>query len=290
MSASVHLPLSVSQNYFKDSSLVAAWMEFCRLSPQDCVLEIGPGKGIITRELLRRCGQVIAVEIDPTLAADLYNRFQPAANLVICQGDFLQTPLPDGPYKVVANVPFSLTSAIVARLTGVANPPQEAFLVLQKQAAEMYLGKPYECMRSILLKPWFEIILLRLFHCDAFTPVPRVEAALLQFHQRRQPLICNAERQQFRDFVVYGFTAWFPTIRDFLSGIFTHRQRARLRRDLHLDYLAPPSHLSFEDWLGLFEAYVKYATPQARIRVAGSEMRLLGQQGTLLKVHRTRPR
>ena len=140
MSASNRQRVLYSQNFLKDPNLVALLLDQSSLESDDVVYEIGPGKGLITRQLALRYRQVIAIERDPHLSAWLQREFASWSNVTIHYGDFLFYNLPRQPYKVFANIPFNITAAIVAQLTAAQRPPEDAYLCMQKEAAEMFLG------------------------------------------------------------------------------------------------------------------------------------------------------
>ncbi len=280
--------IACSQNFLKDSRLVASLLERCALGRNDLVYEIGAGQGIITRELALRCRQVVAIEKDPRLATGLRERLALCANVSVYAGDFLLAPLPRRPYKVFANIPFNITAAILSRLTSAANPPEMACLVLQKEAAERFTGVPCETLRSVLLKPWFATEVAYRFRRSDFAPAPRVDVVLLQMKKRGPPLVESGQRQWFRDFVVYAFTAWRPTLEQTLKGIFTRRQLSQWVRQSGFDLSIPPGAVPFLRWLDLFHYFQSVANREARHTVQGSEKRLARQQGKLHKLHRTR--
>jgi 23S rRNA (adenine-N6)-dimethyltransferase len=288
MSSRITQELSCSQNFLHDTALVASLIERAGIGPNDLVVEIGPGRGIITARLAQACRRVLAIEKDPCLAAALRASWAGQTNLRLVEGDFLNFPLPEEPYKVFASIPFNLTAAIVARLTAAKPPPQEAFLVMQREAAQTYLGLPHECLRSLLLKPWFALEVIHHFRRSDFSPSPRVDTVLLRLQRRRSPLVACQARVAFRDFVVYNFTAWQPNLGGLLKRLFTHPQRKRILIGLGIDPASPPSLLTLDQWLALFDCFHRLASPEARQRVAGSEQRLARQQARLKKVHRTR--
>jgi 23S rRNA (adenine-N6)-dimethyltransferase len=277
-----------TQNFICQPRLAAALVAASQLGPEDVVYEIGPGQGILTAQLVQRCKQVVAIEKDPVLAAGLRQKFAAQANLTIRTGDFLAYPLPGKPYKVFANIPFNITSAVVARLAGAPNPPEQAYLSMQKEAAEMFLGRPHESLRSVLLKPWFELALERRFNRQDFSPAPRVDVVWICLRKRSPPLVSRRDRQSFRDFVVYGFTAWRPTLGGLLKELFSWGQLKPVSRALSLDLEASPTALSFDQWLGLFGYLKTLGSPAALQALAGSEQRLRRQQSRLKKMHRTR--
>src|SRR5438045_1195952 len=157
MSSSFHQRIFYAQNFLKDSCLVASLLTRCNIDHDDVVYEIGSGKGIITEQLARRCKHVVAIEKDPCLSALLLQQFADRPNVTIHECDFLHYHLPRKPYKVFANIPFNITTAIVTRLTAEEYPPEDAYLAMQNEAAGMIVRRPHECLRSVLLKPWLYV-------------------------------------------------------------------------------------------------------------------------------------
>ncbi|MDQ2714447.1 MAG: 23S ribosomal RNA methyltransferase Erm [Chloroflexota bacterium] len=278
----------LSQNFLKDPRLVASLLAKCDIGREDIVYEIGPGKGMITCQLAPRCKQVVAIEKDPRLAALLLQEFAHVPNVTIHEGDFLDYRLPCKPYKVCANIPFNITRAIVTRLTEAEYPPEDAYLVMQKEAAEMFLGQPRESLCTVLLKPWFEMEIVHRFRRRDFVPAPQVEVVMLRLRKRGPPLVNRPERQCFRDFVVYSFTTWRPTLGETLKDIFTWRQLKYVSRELDFDLDATPTLITFEQWLNIFKSFKNRGNKQGMHIIAGSEKRLLQQQQKIQKVHRTR--
>jgi 23S rRNA (adenine-N6)-dimethyltransferase len=288
MSSSIRQSILYSQNFLRDSSVIASLLDRLCIGSDDVVYEIGPGKGVITEQLALRSRRVVAIEKDPHLAALLLQKFADMSNVTIHAGDFLRYPLPCKPYKVFANIPFNITSAIVNRLTTAKNPPEDAYLAMQKEAAVMYLGKPHESLRTILLKPWFEMEIVHHFQRKDFIPVPRVDVVMLRLRKRGPPLIEDVDRQCFRDFVAYIYTARQPTLSTTLKSIFTRRQRKYIQRELNFDLDVTPTSVPFEQWLDLFGYFKAPGNEWARQVISGSEQCLIRQQNRLQKIYRTR--
>jgi len=288
MSSSYRQSIYYAQHFLKDPYLVASLLDSCSIGHDDVVYEVGPGKGIITEQLALRCKQVVAIEKDPRLSALLLQQFADRPNVTIHEGDFLDYCLPRKPYKVFANIPFNITTAIVTRLAETQYPPEDAYLTMQKEAAEKFLGMPHESLYAVLLKAWFEVEMMHHFRRKDFVPEPGVDVVMLRLRKRGPPLVNPADRQCFRDFVVYGFTTWQPTLGGILKGIFTGPQLKHMRRELGIDLDATPTLLTFEQWLNIFEYFKNVGNEQARHTIAGSEKRLRQQQKRLQKVHRTR--
>src|SRR3989344_7206331 len=145
---SIRKSIKYSQNFLVDPNLVDKLLDLVSLSKEDTVLEIGAGEGIITKALLDKCKKVIAYEIDKQLVKNLNNKFFNQNNLELRNEDFLNQTLPKFPYKVFSNIPFNVTSAVIKKLTLGENSPQEAYLIVQKEAAIKFLGKPYDNKNS----------------------------------------------------------------------------------------------------------------------------------------------
>jgi 23S rRNA (adenine-N6)-dimethyltransferase len=281
--------IALSQNFLNEPRTIETILDRSSVGPIDVVYEIGPGAGAITDRLARRCGHVVAVEKDPQLAERLRRRFTACPNVTVFLDDFLTFPLPVTQYKVFANVPFAITAAIIARLTEAANPPEDAYLAVQREAAQRYIGSPRETLVSLLLKPAFEPSVVHRFARRNFTPEPGVDVVLLRLRKRGPPLLTAAETQDYRDFVTFGFTAWQPTIERAYAGVLDRRTLGA-SRPVPLDLSVPPAGLAFENWLRLFRLFQDCATPRSRALVRGAEARLRARQITLQKVHRTRAR
>lgn len=276
-----------SQNFLRRPGLVASLVERANIARGDLVIEIGPGRGIITRQLASRAGRVMAVEVDRRLVTDLRTSFQGSPNVEIVEADFLRWPLPRGPYKVFANIPFNITADIVRRLTEDENSPQAAYLIMQDEAAFRFMGKPKDSQTSILLKPWFEVEIVVNIDKREFSPVPKINAVLAEFRKREPPLLDPPSRQWFKDFVVYGYNQWQPTVLDAFRNVFSHKQRSIIVRDMMIEG-AKPSDLTFEQWLKLFKTFTIYVPDDKKKIIGGAGKRLEKQQRGLRKWHRTR--
>lgn len=252
--------------------------------------EIGPGKGILTEQLARRYRRVVAVEVDACLANELRCSFANRRNVTIHEGDFLRYPLPHQRYEVVANIPFNMTAALVAKLTMGAYPPEQAHLVVQRAAAETLAGQPHELLRTVLLKPWFDVEIVHHFRRTDFIPVPRVDVVMLRLRKRGPPLVRHADRQCFRNFAVHVFTAWHPTVAQTLQRLCGRRHLDTLRRELDFSLDVPPTSMTVAQWIGLYASFHSLRDARALALIHGSEARLTRQQNVLQKIHRTRVR
>jgi 23S rRNA (adenine-N6)-dimethyltransferase len=283
--------LSHSQNFLRNSKLVAKLVADSGINSDDTVFEIGPGKGIITRQLAEKAARVIAVEYDRSLADRLNQTFADYGNVEIVFGDFLKVKLPERDnYKVFSNIPFNLTADILDRLTSVANPPQDSHLIIQEDAAKKYAGSPYgeERLRSLMLKPWFELAITHRFRSTDFHPVPSVNIVMLRIKKREQYLLSGKEISAYRDFVAYAFRQHGKNLKERMKRIFTNKQFWRQASEQKFSSSARPGDLSFEQWLGLFRYFIKGVSNDKQAITRGSYSRLAREQDKLEKIHRTR--
>ena len=194
------------------------------------------------------------MEVDGALSQALRMRFLRDSRVTIVEADFLRFRLPDVPYKVLGNIPFNRTAAIVRRLVQADPPPQDAYLVVQREAAERFAGSPCarETLSSLLLKPWWQIEIARRFRRTDFDPPPGVDVVALWLARRTRPLVDRYQAVDYRRFIQSCFGRDGRSIRRCLRPQFTRTQIHRLSRNLRFDPSGPPGGLTFEQWLALF--------------------------------------
>ncbi len=253
---------SLAQNFLAKRHLAATIIQESSISPEDIVYEIGPGKGILTKELIKKARRVVAIEKDRLLYKKLKKKFEGTDNFVLHNADFLKFSIKENRYKVFANIPFNITSAIIRKLVYTANPPDEAYLIVQQEAAEKFTGIGKTTQLSVLLKPWFDLKITRSFRKTDFSPVPRVDVVMLYIALRNPPIVPPSEMAVYEEFIKYGFGAWCKDLKSNYKHVFTHTQWKRLSHDLQFSIHAKPSALRFEQWLALFEFYRRCLFPQ----------------------------
>lgn len=280
--------LSHSQNFLRDTELVEKLVQKSSLTSNDVVLEIGPGKGIITSILANHSKSVLAVEADQDLYTELKEKLTPFPNVVIYCKNFLDFQLPKHEYKVFSNIPFNITADIIKKLLDNTNSPTDSYLIVQKEAAEKYGGFKSETLFSILHKPWFAFSKVYEFQRSDFSPRPAVDTVLLRIEKLEKPIIDNQNAEAFRDFVSFGFSSMKLNLKKGFKNIFGHVQFLRLATDFSFSALAKPTDLSFEQWVGIFNYFLHNVEKFRQIKTKGAYKKLLTQQRSLQKIHRTR--
>lgn len=251
-----HNKSSLSQNFIKDRDIVKQLIDASDLNVKDTVVEIGPGRGIITTLLCGKVVKVLAIEKDQALANNLIKRTQNITNLEIINQDFLNYELPTDNFKIFANPPFAITAEILNKIWLSPNLPDSMFLIMQLETAEKFIGNKFESQSSILFKPFFDIEILGDIDRTSFTQKPQVKIVFVKFIKRESPFIKIADKLDFYNFVIYGFNQWQPTILESYKKVLTYTQLQTIKKTLKIGDV-PPSELSLDKWLLFFKAYKK---------------------------------
>lgn len=220
---------SLGQHWLQDEFCLDAMWEAAEITPADTVLEIGPGPGTLTEKLVKQAKQVIAVEFDKQLAADLPGRV-PADNLTVVQQDILSFDLTSLPpeYKVVANIPYYLTSNLLRVLCESPNHFSKAAILIQKEVAERVCAQPGAMsLLSVSVQFYCEATLGEVVPAYLFTPPPKVDSQILELSYRRQPLFPGIDTKLFFKVVKAGFAQRRKTLLNSLSnGLNMSREEA----------------------------------------------------------------
>jgi 23S rRNA (adenine-N6)-dimethyltransferase len=278
---------ALSQNFLRDPRLAERLVRLAAFDANDTVIEIGPGSGVLTARLARSCRQVLAIEKDATLARRFSHRFASEHAVAIYAADFLEFPLPSSRYKVFANIPFAITTAIVGKLTTGVSPPEDAWLVMQREAAQRFLGAPRGTLVSALMYPWFAGQVRHQFRRKDFVPQPGVDVDLLHLARRPQPLIPAEREEAFRDLVTFAYTAWQPTVHAALASTIPAALATKIGHASRVDLRRPPSDLSGEEWVSLMLA-AQCHLPEAAAVFHGAAAKLQRQQASIDPRPRTR--
>jgi len=246
---------SLGQHWLRDREVLAHIADCAKLTPDDTVLEIGPGLGTLTSELLRRAKNVLAVEFDGELARKLPAQF-PGKNLEVVNQDILKfnlSQLPIG-YKVVANVPYYITSKIVQLLMTAKNKPATVVLLVQKEVAERLAAQPGDMsILAISAQIYAEVSLGAVVPARLFTPPPKVDSRVVILKMRPQPLLNGVDEADFFRTVKAGFSAKRKKLRSSLAGGLSLDKNTveRLLAKAEISPDARAETLGLDDWMRL---------------------------------------
>ena len=245
------------QNFLRDSRIAGQIVAESGVGRDDLVVELGAGGGMLTRQLARVSGQVVAVELDPYWAMRLEERFSDDGNVLVVRGDALEVKLPEAPFMVVANVPFHATTRILHRLLDDPTTPlKTAHLVVQREVALKHARSSPTTLKTLTWSPWYEFSTGLELPADAFHPKPGVDACLMVAAKRGPPLVDPCHRHLFRALVRQAFDGHGNCVGRTLRPIFTRTQLRRLARDKGFSLDFPPSMLTVRQWAGIFDFMV----------------------------------
>ena len=202
---------SLSQNFLTDPAALDAIIEAAELQPADRVVEIGPGLGVLTRRLLAAGAQVLAVELDPRLAEWLRAELTGVPGFQLIEADALSldpaTMFEGSDFKVVANIPYHITSPLLHAFLEGERPPTLTVLLVQAEVAQRVAAPPGQMSYlSVFVQNVTDADVVARVPADAFEPSPKVDSAILRLRRRNEPAIPpGRERPSFYRLVQAGF-------------------------------------------------------------------------------------
>ncbi|KKP70986.1 MAG: dimethyladenosine transferase [Candidatus Moranbacteria bacterium GW2011_GWE2_35_2-] len=281
------MPVKLGQNFLKDENVVEKIIKAADLKSDDVVLEVGPGKGVLTNELAKFSNRVIAVEKDEELVKMTAGNFQfsifppkadqPGAgnfqsisndlslnfknNVVIISGDILEINLDKlleannvVNYKVVANIPYYITSKIIRLFLESENPPSEMILMVQKEVAERIVANPGQMsILAVSVQYYAKAEYLFTVGRESFDPAPEVDSAVIKISGIRNQEAGSRNNEEVKKFfriVKAGFSAKRKTLANNLSNSL-HKDKKEIESILsQLGFLSTvrAQELSVEDW------------------------------------------
>lgn len=258
-SSGIDPPNFLGQHFMHNKKLIQDIVEQAQIKQHETVLELGAGKGALTRALAERAGRVIAVEYDARLIDRLRWKTRSFPNVKIIQDDILNIKLPGEKFVAVSNIPYAITTPILKKLLN--NPSsgfQRGLLVMEKGAAKRFTSTFVKDSYVALWRIYFNLRYIRTISRDNFSPPPRVDSALLQIDRKEAPAIRPKEGLTFWALADEVLKAPRAPIDEALRGVFTRPQITRLRRELGLRPDFAVGFLSEEHWGMIFDAMQRH--------------------------------
>lgn len=264
---------SLGQNFLKDEAVLQRIVEAANISREDVVVEIGPGKGALTEKLTGICKKVIAIELDDRLIDVLHTKFvgndSSAGGVEIIHGDILKINLPElieekilktgdvKEYKVVANLPYYITSPIIRLLLETKYRPEEMFLMAQKEVAERIVANPGAMsILAVSVQYYAKAQFLFTVFRQSFDPAPKVDSVILKItRNKKQETNSKEDTKKFFRIVKSGFSAKRKTLINNLSNGLQIEKREVEAKLASLGFSANTraQELGVEDWKKLAE-------------------------------------
>ena len=259
---------SLAQNFLVDRRVAWRIIAAADVCPDDRVLEIGPGRGILTRGLAAIAGELTAVELDADLAAALSAEFAGRERVRIVQGDAREIDAaalypPPAPYKLMANLPYYAALPIVRRFLEAEHKPALMVVMVQREVARNMAALPGDMsLLSVATQLYAKPRIVASVPPRAFKPAPKVTSAIVRLDVLPRPALELDSIGGFFGLVRAGFSAPRKQIRNCLQrGLGIAREDAgALLADAAIDPRRRPQTLSMDDWGGLYAAYrLRYA-------------------------------
>ena len=227
-----HKTHSLGQNFLLSEALIGGLLDAAALSPEDNVLEIGPGAGVMTGLMARRAARVLSLELDRGLEPVLAQVLEGLDNARVVYQDAMKADLKaltgaafgeGAPYRVVANLPYYITADILLRLTGADCPPDSVTIMVQKEAADRLMSAPGSkqwCALAAELQYYGEARVLCEVGPEAFDPPPHVTSCFMRIDRHGTPIVSPADERLFRRLIRAAFAMRRKTLANNLKAAF----------------------------------------------------------------------
>lgn len=251
---------SLGQHWLHDQNVLSSIAAHAKLEAINTVVEVGPGLGTLTDILLSSGATTIAIEFDQELLPGLRAKYSNRPNFQLVNEDILKfdfTTLPKS-YKIVANIPYYLTSQLLRILSDIPNKPETAVLLMQKEVTERVCAiAPDMSILAVAVQTEYAVSEGELVTAAMFTPPPKVDSKVLVMTRCSTPVVASSERKDFMRVVKAGFSAKRKTLRNTLSaGLYMTKDSAE--RLLNTCNIAPKRRaetLTISEWVDLYNAY-----------------------------------
>lgn len=241
----------LGQNFLVDESVVRDMISAAEIEPENTVVEVGPGLGALTSELATVAKEVLAIEMDQELVN--YLRLKKKRNIKIIHGDALRvdwTVSIESSYRIVANIPYSITSPLLRKIFGLEKKPAKVVLLVQKEMAARITAEPGSSERgflTILCEAAAKVKIVRTVKPGSFYPSPKTDSAIIALTLLPE----NRADQIFWPAIEAGFSHKRQTL---CNGInkdlkLSKTEIVAVLEAANLDPLIRPQNLSFEDWV-----------------------------------------
>jgi len=250
---------SLGQNFLTNTDIVASIADAASLSLDETILEIGPGKGILTGELLKRAGKVIAVEKDRELIPILQEKFEKEINknrLILINEDILTFPFPASieKYKLVANIPYYITGQIIRQFLTAKKQPETMVLLVQKEVAERIIARDgKESLLSISVKAYGTPTYIKTVKAGSFTPAPKVDSAILLIDNISRVFFNNISEKRFFEILHAGFAHKRKQLFGNLKAVFDEEILRERMRKIGISETIRAEDMSLLEWKKLSE-------------------------------------
>ena len=244
----------MGQNFLTNISIIKKIVKYSNIEKKDIVLEVGPGTGILTEELLKTGCKVLAVEKDSNLCKVLKEKFKDYKNLEIIEGDILKIDKSIFPknYKIVANIPYYITSILIRSFLESSNQPKAIVLTIQKEVAQRICSTPPNMsILSLSVQYYAKPKKIIKVPKKNFWPIPKVDSAVLEIIPFKK--YSKKESDSFFKVVKAGFSSPRKQITNNLSSLLNIEKKSIIEtlKKNNIDPSQRPEELTIENWESL---------------------------------------
>ncbi len=256
---------SLGQNFLRSKTALAKIIGAGDLKPDDVVLEVGPGDGVLTLELLARAGKVTSVEKDNRLIPVLRQKFSAeisSGKLDLIHGDILDfSPsshnLKAASYKLIANIPYYITGQLIRKFLESEHQPSRMVLLLQKEVAERVVARDgKESLLSLSVKAYGTARIIAPVPAGSFVPAPKVDSAILAITDISKKFFGPVSEEKFFGILKTGFAHKRKKLAGNLKNSYSYIENTL--KNLGIEQNARPENLSLSDWRNLVIEATKY--------------------------------
>lgn len=253
---------SKGQNFLVDEDVYESMILSSDLKKDDVVLEVGPGLGILTFKISEKVKKVLAVELDNKLA-ELLNTLiisKNKKNIKIFNNDVLKIKGENieklGKYKIVANLPYNITSIFLRKFLSIHNKPEKIVLLLQKEVVDRIVSEPPDMsLLAISVQFYAEVKKIIEVKKESFYPIPKIDSAIIEITPRKNNFFSDyQEEKKFFRLLKIGFSAKRKMLKNNLSlGLkINQKEIENIIFSLGLDSKCRAEELSLNDWIEIF--------------------------------------
>jgi len=248
---------SLGQNFLNSPRVVSAIVTAGELKEGDVVLEIGPGKGVLTKELLKTPAHIKTIEKDDRLIPMLSQTFEKeihGGRLEIIHGDILEIDIDnlglENQYKVIANIPYYITGILIRKLLSAKTKPKSCVLMVQKEVADRVIAHDNkESILSLSIKAYAKVSLVMKVSRGNFFPIPNVDSAVIKLSDIKNPFANTETEDKFFEIIKTGFAQKRKKLISNLEKIIPREKLKEIFEKLNLGENTRAEDVSLETWL-----------------------------------------
>jgi len=247
----------LGQHFLNSQSAINAIVEAGEIKKTDIILEIGPGRGILTTALLTKAKQVIAVEKDVDLMPELQNKFSKeitSGRLYLISQDVLNLNfekyrIKTNGYKLIANIPYYITGQIFRKFLETQHQPNQIVVLIQKEVAERIIAKDKkESLLSLSVKAYGEPKIIKVVKAGSFSPPPKVDSAILAINNISKKFFSDLDEKTFFHLIHLGFAHKRKQLVPNLAQAYNREKIISALEKLRISKTIRAEDLSIDNW------------------------------------------